>query len=197
MLTRLAIFSAFTLLNFQAGALAEEHLNLLLRGAYRISSNSFCEQTSRFGDPPTFVLLDFGSSIDDHSSGVITFDGTGSATEVDKGFYKSEFYGTSFPGATPAGTFESVCTHTYVVNKDRSFTLNGFCDSVVTSGGGPTPRKVHVSGIRSAGQIDRQGDVLAAMSADDHIITLEDSVYGVFQRRCGASFTAIRILHRD
>ena len=193
MSTRYGIFFAIMLLNFQVGANADENMNWLLRGDYRISANSFCVQTSEFGDPPTYALLGYGISVDDHGSGVITFDGAGSATEISNGFYKVEGFPDAFsPGRSPAGTYENVCTYTYVVEKDRSVTMNGSCDSLVTSGG-PTPYTVHVSGIRSSGQIDRQRDVLIGTSADNHIITLEDSFGGVYQRRCGATSTAIRI----
>lgn len=201
MIIRIAIVSV-VLSSAMGFAFADQ--NALLKGTYRVTNSSTCNDSAPGYDdqgnfwpggfaPGTLEPLGFGATIIDHFSGSIVFDGKGRATELVR--VLSIFPGPVFPGTGAPGVSELTCEWSYSVNEGKSFILNGrFTGSVPSFPGGPLG--IDLFPVVATGQITDSGAVFMASSVDPVrqtlVLTQNGSEFRRTERICAESRFGIR-----
>ena len=169
-----------------------------LKGTYRhmASGSSASVATSALSEPgfepwPDLKARGGGNTGHVYFTGVITYDGKGTAKETLHGIALSD--GSFGAGNSPVLTFEESCDWIYVVNRDFSFSREGTCLGTTTSGpfaGSPYT----LSGLKWVGQIGIGGAVLISYQVEPVETTLSNGF--VSKRLAGAQGTEVRMRHQ-
>lgn len=119
----------------------------------------------------------------------MTFDGQGGAIARIRGM--TLFDGPYFPNNSAVGGFDGLCSFTYSMTDELSFTLAGQCSGTLTDG--PAAGQTYsATGIRAEGQISQNGDqiLLAGASPSEQEILLSGGYQA--KRFCIASSSLMR-----
>ncbi len=173
--TIVCVFAA-CLVSLMAGtAIADDgsgHFNAFLKGQYRVSGTVTCSTgpaVDSIGSWPTLF---------DTFTGVITYDGHGTATLKDEG--------VDIGTGSPDRFVDETCTYSYEVARDGSFTQTSSC----TDAG----KTYLLSGIKEKGQIGAGGAVLVTNQVGTDVETLAVPPGNIIEYRlCGGVGTAVRI----
>jgi len=101
-----------------------------LRGTYNFVGVESCISASNFSG--SFDPIGGSTSTSNTVKGKVTYDGRGTAVYTATGVTITT--DSTDPPPHPPLTTSFTCNFGYVVNPDRTFTLNGYCDGVFTSG---------------------------------------------------------------
>jgi hypothetical protein len=163
----------------------------MLDGTYRFTSTAACiESTGGFNPGKMLEPLGGTTVYNEYLTGTTTFDGHGSAQVSSTG--TTMFDGPFFPLNSPVGTFVSTCTYSYVVNPDLSFSMGGTCTSQLPVGPAHD-QTATVIGLRLAGYLSRNGDILVVSGVEP--VEQDLSLTGGYtaKRLCGSSGTYFKV----
>jgi len=190
------------LVSLLAGTAMAANTNTSLKGTYRHSTITTCAEIEATGTgftpAPTFFATGPGERTIINSTGLITYDGIGGATETTEGIL---FFSGPFASGSPTIiTTTENCTWTYTVNPDGSFSrTNGSCTGIDTNhpaGNTPSPTYTLI-GSTINGQIGATGSVLimnqVAPVEDTLVVSLGGTPFYSAKRICGYQGTAVRV----
>jgi hypothetical protein len=162
----------------------------VLKGKYRVVANGSCTESSNgFSPGPAFQPLGGTTAYSETYTGTMAFDGQGGAIQRIKGM--TLFDGPFFPNNSAVGGFEGVCSFTYSMTDELSFTLAGQCSGTLTDG--PAASQTYTAtGIRVEGQISHDGEqiLLAGAAPSEQEILLSGGYQA--KRFCIASSHLMR-----
>lgn len=165
--------------------------NRLLRGDYAATQLNTCVTTRTGHFPPTFdqdtlALVGPAEIVTFQTTGLSRFDGNGGWSG--RGKATALFHSQVVPGDSPVGPpLEFTCTGRYSVARDRSFRIDGSCQSALFA----------VSPVRITGSISRGRRTLIFHDVEPTIenVTVEGNL--VAERICVAIATDVKAVSRD
>jgi hypothetical protein len=148
------------------------HFNAFLHGQYQVNGTVTCSTG------PTVDSIGSWPTLFDTFTGVITYDGHGTATLKDEG--------VDIGTGSPDRFVDETCKYSYEVARDGSFTQTSSC----TDAG----KSYLLSGIKERGQIGVGGSVLITNQVGTDVETLAVPPGNIIEYRlCGGVSTAVRI----
>ncbi len=164
----------------------------LLRGDYAFTQLNVCVATASGSLPPTFdrttLQLVGDSRIEtSQSEGVTRFDGNGNWTSSGRAmaFFLDQLTAGGFPVVPPGAGFS--CAGTYSVNPDRSFSLEGSCETAA-------PPVLTFDPLALSGQVSIDRKTLIFFDVEPVIEEISVGGFVFAERICTAMATDVRLV---
>ena len=166
-----------------------QDLQEILKGTYHFNTVESCvEATGGFSGEPLYEAFGDTNTYINYISGTYTFNGVGGAVVT-----LTAMTMLPVPNPFPVSTASANCDFAYVVEPDRSFTLDGNC-AVLLTGGPSNGLNIMITGIHQNGIVGSAKKTLLVSSNEPNVeeIFVGSDPEPVTQRMCADAGTLIR-----